>query len=166
MNAAFKNSLPGRAAAAVAENHGKWFEASLLYAILRFFSRYYETSALKRVWERFLSTKTGIHASLYGRMLAALHRFTERLGARIAPSLRQSAVTRALCAAGRLLRRLLIGSLPGRLLAGKLTLRRFVILLFTFYLPLDYMIRDVVRIAALSALWDELFFLAAACLAV
>ena len=129
----------------------------------RWFAGVYAQSAVKRGMDAFRDRESDAAQSLYGRALAALHALCVRFGLWFLPILHASLVYRGACAVGRGCLKVLKGSVPGRLWCkAGFDFRRALIFVFSLYLPIDWMLRDVLKIAALASVWDELFFLGSA----
>ncbi|MBE6931276.1 MAG: hypothetical protein E7463_13465 [Ruminococcaceae bacterium] len=141
--------------------------ASVPGRIGRWFSRVYAHSAVKRGMDAFRERGCAAEFSLYGRAMAVLHRLCARFGLWLLPILHASLIYRGCTAAGRWCLGIAKGSVLGRLWAkAGFDFRRFLIFVFSLYLPIDWMLRDVLKIAALASVWDELFFLGSAAVVV
>ncbi len=166
---AFRNSLIGRLvlwlfAPETWRVVASWYAGSVLGRIGAWFGRYYADSTLKRLWEGYIARQSGVYSSLYRRFFTWLHTLCSRFGAWFMPILRQSLVYSLWKGCGRVWKKLrtrfIDDSVLGKALAW-LNFRRFLLLCLGFYLPIDWLIRDVLTIPVLSSVWDELFFLGA-----
>ncbi len=155
-----KSSLIIRILAAVWSFLSRAYESSLTGRIFKGLARAYENSALKRVWERFAMREDPAAYSLYSRFL----RFLEAAALSIGRVLKESVFYRSLMALKALYFKLSEGS---RLLSAvnRLSLRRWLFLVFAAYLPVEYFLRDILRLG-LASYWEELFILAAAALVI
>lgn len=139
----YRNSVIGRAAASV--------------------SRAYPDSRVKRVWDGFLVRESGAETSFYGRFFHALHTLCHKFGAWFMPLLLTSFLYRAIDAVKGFFRKVFFGSVIYRAwTAAGMDFRRLLILGFSLYLPIDWVLRDVLSLNTLASVWDELFFLFAA----
>jgi len=104
-----------------------------------------------------------VYTSLYGKLLRLTDRVCASFGAWFMPILRASLCYRAYTGIKTLLRfvwtHLVADSVIGRLLGMlQLSVRRIVLLCIGFYLPIDWLLRDVLKINAIASIWDEAFF--------
>ena len=145
------------------ENGEKLYRNSLLGRIGGAFSRSWPSSRTRRGWEGFLGRESGAESSLYGRGLTALHRLLLAWGLWLVPVLHRSLPYRCGSALKRFFHRVFFGSVIWKLwTAAEMDFRRLVILGFSLYLPIHWLMRDVLPAGALASVWDELFFIAAA----
>ncbi len=118
--------------------------------------RQYSLSRFRVVCERVLGARQTGALSFCSRLAVRVNALWQRLGAALYPAWEHGLPLRAkhaLRGAGWLR-----GSLIGRLALG---LRRgeLLLLVFVLYLPIDYVLRDVLALTTLSAYWDELYLL-------
>ena len=121
----------------------------------------YMQSNTKRRLEAFMFRDDPADSSIWQRFLGLLERFFLWLGA----ILEQSFLFRAL----QFLRKLWFRLTENSLVFGavnKLSLRRWLILAFAMYLPIEYAVRDILKINILASVWEELFIAAAACMVI
>ena len=160
---AFKNCFLWRVVAYIAAHLAQWYDTSLLGRIGQFFARHYRNSVLKRIWNRYVERDSGVYTSIYGRFFTWLDRLCTRFGAWFMPVCKKSLVYRLYTGTKTVLVRLwtkyasdgIVGRLIGAL---GLNVRRAVLLCIGFYLPIDWLLRDVLKISALASIWDEAFF--------
>ena len=121
----------------------------------------YMQSNTKRRLEAFMFRDDPADSSIWQRFLGLLERFFLWLGA----ILEQSFLFKAL----QFLRKLWFRLTENSLVFGavnKLSLRRWLILAFAMYLPIEYAVRDILKINILASVWEELFIAAAACMVI
>ena len=142
----------------------------LIYGSLR---QFWKSSLLGRIdygWhESWLQSNTRVHwdalcdrddpaeHSVYAKILRALERVLHGLG----EWLRFSLFYRAVCAVKRGYLRVSEGSVFLTAI-NRVPLRRWLLIVFALYLPIEYVVRDVLGIALLASVWEELFLMAAA----
>ena len=97
----------------------------------------YDNSNTRTLWENFYSSDDAAGSSLYGRFLAWLRAVLLRLGNLMKES--------AICS----------------FIEDKLSLKKLCIALFAAYLPIEYLLRDVLHLS-IASVWEELFILLAA----
>ncbi|MGI6751233.1 MAG: O-antigen ligase family protein [Anaerovoracaceae bacterium] len=127
---------------------------SLLKRITSGLGYSYEVSVTRRMWERFCHVDNPAPSSLYGRMMAFLGCGLEGVGRVVCNSFFYKAV-------------MLLKSLWLRLIRGSLVfsgryslkLHQWVLVLFALYLPLEYGIRNYVKIPLVVSAWEELFII-------
>ncbi len=157
---ALKNSFVIKSITAVWSFLAAAYDHSLLARIFRGLSRAYEGSALRRLWEGFYSRRDPAEYSVYGRFL----RLLETVMLSIGRVVRKSAFYKILMKLKALYFKASEGS---RILSAvnKLSLRRWMFIVFAAYLPVEYVLRDVLSIG-LASYWEELFIMAAAALVI
>ncbi len=139
-----------------------WYAHSLLGRLSAFIARCWARSGAKRVWDGFLGQNPTAKPGIYEKFLLWAHRTARKAVLWLAPALERSLAGRTTRALGRFTRRLAAGSVLARLLhACGMSFRRGLILLFSLYLPLDWLLRDALSLGAAASLWDEVFFLLA-----
>ncbi len=143
------------------------FRSSALWAFISSFGTYWRCSLLgrffaawKRSWEfsrtRVITRRvlgadmTSSVNSIYYRVYFAAARALSRLGASLSAAARASLIGRLWNA------RWLQSGAVWRFLFGH-TMRRFIVAVFALYLPIDWVLRDLLPIAALASAWDEAF---------
>ena len=155
-----KNSFVIKSITAVWSFLAAAYDHSLLARIFRGLSRAYEGSALRRLWEGFYSRKDPAEYSVYGRFL----RLLEAVMLSIGRVVQKSVFFKILMKLKALYFKASEGS---RILSAvnKLSLRRWMFIVFAAYLPVEYVLRDVLSIG-LASYWEELFIMAAAALVI
>ncbi|MBQ2456435.1 MAG: hypothetical protein II499_10150, partial [Firmicutes bacterium] len=155
-----KNSFVIKSITAVWSFLAAAYGHSLLARIFRGLSRAYEGSALRRLWEDFYSRKDPAEYSVYGRFL----RLLEAVMLSIGRVVQKSVFFKILMKLKAFYFKASEGS---RILSAvnKLSLRRWMFIVFAAYLPVEYVLRDVLSIG-LASYWEELFIMAAAALVI
>ncbi|MBQ3579165.1 MAG: O-antigen ligase family protein [Firmicutes bacterium] len=155
-----KNSFVIKSITAVWSFLAAAYDHSLLARIFRGLSRAYEGSALRRLWEGFYSRKDPAEYSVYGRFL----RLLEAIMLSIGRVVQKSVFFKILMKLKAFYFKASEGS---RILSAvnKLSLRRWMFIVFAAYLPVEYVLRDVLSIG-LASYWEELFIMAAAALVI
>lgn len=147
MNELLQTSLIWRLCAWIAV----WFRKTPLSRGIATVGRLWRESGLYRFWARLLTADDPTARSNYARLLtrfnAALHRFGAE---RLMPAVRSSLAYRIYGAVLSYLRR---SFFLGWLFDGGMT----SVLLFVIaaYFPVDWVLRDVLKLAAVSSVWDE-----------
>ena len=156
MSAAILNCLAARLVRFIA----CCYQYSVLSRITGFFSKMYGLSFLRRVMDKLFLCPPGITQN------SRIYRFCDGFNAKL-HSLH-----------GRW-RPILDSSIPGRLykwatgnrvisgsLMGKAVfypgMKRVLLVVFALFLPIDWALRDVLRISFLASVWDEMFLLGSA----
>ncbi len=159
IEAFWKESFVGHAAASLQ----RYYHSSLLGGINRAVKARYATSVTKQTLDRwssnwphtdhgfvqaFLNWIVGLMFALGQRLkglwqTSIIGQTTARMAA--APALQQSAVWAGL---------------------RRLGVRRFLLLLFGLYLPIDFLLRQVPSLSGISAVWDELLLIVCLMMAV
>ncbi len=156
----FNECLAGRAVSWLRTHGRAVYEASILGRISTAFRRGYPDSRTRRLWDSWVGRESGAETSVYGRAFAGLHRLMNRFGLWLLPVLHASLLYRMHLGVHRFFVRLLAESVIGRLwAAARMDFRRLVIVLFSLYLPIHWLMRDVLPVGVLASVWDELFFL-------
>lgn len=127
--------------------------------MLVFLKNNYEGSVSEKIWLRFCGAPDPIPHSAYASFMTRLRSVLWFLG----DILRQSLLYRCICGVKNLYLSITKGSFVFSQI-NKLSLRQWFLVAFAFYLPLEYVIRDVLEITILSSIWEELFILCAAIL--
>lgn len=149
-NSRFCQAL-GRAGRALAG----WWQQSLLYRCYQGLCQWNEKSTALALWLRFGQKGNLAEDSLYARFLGWLRGLFVALGL----ILRESLFYRGLLAIKKFYLRL---SSHSKVLSwiNKLSLHQWLLVAFGCYLPLEYIIRDLLNISILASVWEELFLLA------
>ncbi len=152
MSEMIHNSLVCRALRTAGQRVAQWLRQGALAGCGRFFRRCNEQSTALRLWLAFGERPNLAADSLYARVLHAIRRFLVLLGT----FLRNSLFYRILLAIKNGYLRL---SAHSRILSliNRLNLHQWLLVAFGLYLPLEYAIRDVLGIAFLASVWEELF---------
>ena len=119
----------------------------------------YLQSNTKRRLEDFMFRDDPADSSVWQRFLGLIERLFLWLGGII----EQSFIYKAL----QFLRKLYFRATKNSLVfsaINRLSLRRWLLLAFAMYLPMEYVFRDVLKINLLASVWEELFIAAAACM--
>ena len=128
------------------------FPESFLGKIHDFFSRKYRDSATRRLFVGFFSVSPKI---VYSKFYACLLKFNSALkrfgDAVVSPALSSSFIV-------KLIKKLFDSSFILTTLKN-FGMRRILLVLFALFLPLDYLIRDVMKLDALASIWDEGFLI-------
>jgi len=156
----FRDCLIARAAEWLNRNLANYYAHSALGRMNAAIGRTYASSNLKRGFDRWVDRESGVDTSLYGKFLHALHTAARRFGSWFLPILLFSFLYRAATAVKGFFSRIFSGSALHRLLsAAHIDFRRFLLVIFSLYLPVDWLLRDILQISALASVWDELFFI-------
>jgi len=121
------------------------------YSSLR---KYYNYSATICIWTAFCAADNFTVNSLYGRTMAWIRRVLEALGDIAVKSCFYRILIR--------LRNLYFHMTKGSVVfsyINKLSLHQWVLAAFVLYLPLEYVIRDVLPAAFIASIWEEMFIL-------
>ena len=142
--------------------------AVLVYQSLR---RFWRSSLLGRGWAgwhgSWLQSNTRVHweawcgmddpaeHSVYAKVLRAAERFLQKVGS----WLENSVFYRVVTAVRNWYFRVTAGS---RLFSAvnRVPLHRWMLILFSMYLPIEYALRDVLKISILASVWEEVFLMA------
>ena len=130
---------------------GTYWRHSLLGRFFAAWRRAWESSRTRVITHRALGAgMTASESSIYYRAYFAAARALSRLGAALSHAARASLLGRLWNAPW------LQGGVIWRFLFGH-TMRRFIVAAFALYLPIDWMLRDLLPIAAAASVWDEAF---------
>ena len=152
MNEIVGNSITGRAVRKIAA----WWHSGVFYRGWHWLRRQNESSNTLRRWRGMADWPLRVENSVYARVMAALRRLCQVLG----DWLRQSVFYRVLTAIRRgwdslAHRSRIVGWI------SRISLHQWLLVAFGLYLPLEFVIRDQLHLAALSSVWEELFILVA-----
>jgi len=141
----------------------KWYAGSILGKTSAFISHCYQTSRVKQIWNRYVIRKSHIYTSVYGKLIHKIGAMCDRFGLWFMPILKESILYSLYTACGKLFswiwEHVVSESLIGKAISyWKLDIRRMILVFVGLYLPIDWLLRDIVKIAVLSSLWDEAFF--------
>jgi O-antigen ligase len=119
-------------------------------------ARSYELSKTKKMWEAFCSCSDPAGSSAYRNFLLRIEKKLHRLGA----ILRESLFFQGIDSISALYFRATQGSAVFSRI-NRVPFHRWFLISFALYLPIEFMLRDVLGLSALSAVWEELFIAAA-----
>ena len=130
-------------------NFGLYYRASLIGRFFAAWRRSWEHSRTRVITDRVLgaSQRSGENSVFY-RVYCAIARALSRLGASLSTAARNSLPGMIWNSKS------MHGSAIWRLLFGH-TMRRFIVAVFALYLPIDWLLRDLLPIAAIASVWDE-----------
>jgi len=140
---------------ATASSMNIW-QRSGLYGLGEFFRISYEKSNTRLLVDRFGNAENHAEASLYGKLIKLLSAFFLWIGKFLKESL--------LFAVAEAIKRLYFRISKGSLIFGTInraSLHRWVLFLFAMYLPVEYILRDVLALAVISGIWEEVFIIGA-----
>lgn len=151
-----RNSLIYRALSAMGRALRLWWPLSFFGRMVAAIRSSYQLSYCNRAWLNFGKRESHISSSLYARFWHFLRHIVEQIGDIFAKGI----IYRALCAVSRAYQWL---SARSRILTliNKISLHQWLLVAFAMYLPLRYIIENVIGIAVLSSAWEELFMVAA-----
>lgn len=130
---------------------GSFFKYSLIGRFFGAFRLAWTGSRTQTVTDAVLgSDRSMSENSVYARVYGAAARLVSRIGARVRPAAEASLIRRVWNAAW------LRDSAIWTLLFGR-TMRRFVVVVFALYLPIDWVLRDLLPLASIATVWDEAF---------
>lgn len=133
------------------------YEYSLAKRFVDWWKNLYVHSHTRRILRKFLLRPSSLVYSRYYRALDAVNGFLFKISEAIRPAVDNSLLFRGARAIGN--SALLSESLVGRAFR-KLGMRGFLLLCFAWFLPIDWMLRDVLKLDAIASVWDELFLIA------
>ena len=146
------NSLIARFLAAVWSTLRLWWSQSALRRFGNWWSRTYRQSVSRRLWLAWGESRDPAATSFYHRVMAKLRSLVAKLG----DWFRQGLIWRGLQSLGRAYAWL---SERSRILSllNHLSARQWLLLAFSWYLPLEFLIRDTLRLGLLASVWEEAF---------
>lgn len=150
MDELLRTSLLWRLFAALAALYHRTFLPRMFAAIHRAFAESLPGRALRRL----LGGQPAVERSAYRRLMDRGNAWLCGIGARVVPVLEDSLVYRIY---RRVMAALRNSLLLGWLFAGGMT--GFLLFLFSSYAIMDYLLRDVLQLAAIASVWDELLML-------
>ena len=150
MDELLRTSLLWRLFAALAALYHRTFLPRMFAAIHRAFAESLPGRALRRL----LGGQPAVERSAYRRLMDRGNAWLCGIGARVVPVLEDSLAYRIY---RRVMAALRNSLLLGWLFAGGMT--GFLLFLFSSYAIVDYLLRDVLQLAAIAAVWDELLML-------
>ena len=150
MDELLRTSLLWRLFAALAALYHRTFLPRMFAAIHRAFAESLPGRALRRL----LGGQPAVERSAYRRLMDRGKAWLCGIGARVVPVLEDSLAYRIY---RRVMGALRSSLLLGWLFAGGMT--GFLLFLFSSYAIMDYLLRDVLQLAAIASVWDELLML-------
>ena len=150
MDELLRTSLLWRLFAALAALYHRTFLPRMFAAIHRAFAESLPGRALRRL----LGGQPAVERSAYRRLMDRGNAWLCGIGARVVPVLEDSLAYRIY---RRVMAALRNSLLLGWLFAGGMT--GFLLFLFSSYAIMDYLLRDVLQLAAIASVWDELLML-------
>ena len=150
MDELLRTSLLWRLFAALAALYHRTFLPRMFAAIHRAFA----DSLLGRTLRRLFGAQPAVERSAYRRLMDRTNAWLCGIGARAVPVLKDSLFYRIY---RRVMAALQNSLLLGWLFAGGMT--GFLLFLFSSYAIVDYLLRDVLQLAAIASVWDELLML-------
>ena len=150
MDELLRTSLLWRLFAALAALYHRTFLPRMFAAIHRAFAESLPGRALRRL----LGGQPAVERSAYRRLMDRGNALVCGIGARVVPVLEDSLAYRIY---RRVMGALRNSLLLGWLFAGGMT--GFLLFLFSSYAIMDYLLRDVLQLAAIASVWDELLML-------
>ena len=150
MDELLRTSLLWRLFAALAALYHRTFLPRMFAAIHRAFAESLPGRALRRL----LGGQPAVERSAYRRLMDRGNAWLCGIGAGVVPVLEDSLVYRIY---RRVMGALRSSLLLGWLFAGGMT--GFLLFLFSSYAIMDYLLRDVLQLAAIASVWDELLML-------
>lgn len=150
MDELLRTSLLWRLFAALAALYHRTFLPRMFAAIHRAFAESLPGRALRRL----LGGQPAVERSAYRRLMDRGNAWLCGIWARVVPVLEDSLAYRIY---RRVMGALRSSLLLGWLFAGGMT--GFLLFLFSSYAIVDYLLRDVLQLAAIASVWDELLML-------
>lgn len=133
--------------------HRMW-EKSTICRFFAFIKYHYKDSLTNLLWLKFCEVEDTTALSFYGRFMNRLRSLLFRTGNVI----RNSFFYQIVIWIRNFYFRIVKGSLIFTWI-NKLSLHQWLLVIFAFYLPIEYVIRDVFSIGILASVWEELFIL-------
>lgn len=137
----------------------KWAQCSIFVTLSRFFKKHSETSIACKLREKYLSKNPHTEKSSFYALADKCVALFTKIGAKLRPTYENTLQYKAYQGyRGAVARGMANGSLVcmGLWFA---TLRRICLFAVAFYLPIDWVIRSVLKISFLASVWDELLLL-------
>lgn len=132
------------------------FPESIPGKIAAFCKRCYHDSVTRRAFHGFFSVTPKIVFSKLYKLFAGFNKALFSLGERLRPAFESSILLHACKAVFS--SRVICNSVICSFLK-KLGMRKLLIAVFALYLPVDVVVRDVLKIGFLSSIWDEAFMI-------
>ena len=127
---------------------------SLLHGIAEWFSEKASQSVTAEKLDAFYERTDPAENSVYGRFLRVIDRFLAAIGSLLECSLFYAVLSR--------LKKLYFRITENSFFFGfinRISLHRWVLIAFSLYLPVDWMLRDIIRSTRIASVWDELFMM-------
>ncbi len=134
----------------------KAYQHSFAKRFVDWFKFLYEHSKTRRIVRRFLLRPSSLVYSRYYRALDAINGLIFRISEAIRPMITNSLVFRFFRSIGN--SAVIRNSLLGRACIA-LGMRGFLILCFAMFLPIDWLLRDVLSLSSIASVWDELLMI-------
>lgn len=134
----------------------KAYPFSLAKRFVDWWKQLYATSRTRRIVRKFLLRPSSLVYSRYYHILDAINGFAAKVSETLRPAAENSLVFRLFRTIGNspLLKNSVVGSI-GR----KLGIRGFLLLCFALFLPIDWLLRDVLALSSIASVWDELLMI-------
>ncbi|MDO4551971.1 MAG: O-antigen ligase family protein, partial [Bacillota bacterium] len=157
MTTIWENSLCWKALSAAGGALRGWWKKGVLCACIEGLKERYQGSGTQRLWVRFCAAPNPAPFSCWFRFMARLRRGLEAVGS----NMEKGIFYRVVCWFRDLYFRMTKGSLVFGWI-NRLSLHQWLLAAFALYLPLNYVIRDILGISLLASVWEEAFLCAAA----
>ena len=159
MSELVRNSIIYRLGTRAAHAMHRWWENGLIAKGIAAIRHNYQQSCTRSIWEGWGNSRNRVEDSVYARFMHGVRRLFERIG----DCMRQGIFYRFMQAIKRGYLRL---SSHSKILGliNRLSLRQWVLVAFALYLPINYVLKSVLSVSLLSAVWEEAFIIFAALL--
>ena len=159
MSEIVRNSIIHRLGIRAAHAMHRWWENGLIAKGIAAIRHNYQQSCTRSIWEGWGNSRNRVEDSVYARFMHGVRRLFERIG----DCMRQGIFYRFMQAIKRGYLRL---SSHSKILGliNRLSLRQWVLVAFALYLPINYVLKSVLSVSLLSAVWEEAFIIFAALL--
>ena len=159
MSELVRNSIIYRLGIRAAHAMHRWWENGLIAKGIAAIRHNYQQSCTRSIWEGWGNSRNRVEDSVYARFMHGVRRLFERIG----DCMRQGIFYRFMQAIKRGYLRL---SSHSKILGliNRLSLRQWVLVAFALYLPINYVLKSVLSVSLLSAVWEEAFIIFAALL--
>lgn len=159
MSEIVRNSIIYRLGTRAAHAMHRWWENGLIAKGIAAIRHNYQQSCTRSIWEGWGNSRNRVEDSVYARFMHGVRRLFERIG----DCMRQGIFYRFMQAIKRGYLRL---SSHSKILGliNRLSLRQWVLVAFALYLPINYVLKSVLSVSLLSAVWEEAFIIFAALL--
>lgn len=127
---------------------------SLLHGIAEWFSEKASQSVTAEKLDAFYERPDPAENSVYGRFLRVIDRFLAAIGSLLECSLFYAVLSWLKKLYFRITENSFFFSFINRI-----SLHRWVLIAFSLYLPVDWMLRDIIHSTRIASVWDELFMI-------